>query len=209
MVLRVFFEKTVMTRISALRNSKTQYGLVVRIVHWGMAAAIFGMFGLGLWMRSLDYYSPWYKTGPDLHRSIGMVLLAILIFRLLWRLIEQQPSEDHLKPWERTISLIVHRVFYLILFTLMIAGYLISTVDGRPIDVFGLVSVPPVIERKGLEDIAGFVHEYLAYGLMALAGVHAAAALKHHFLDRDVTLRRMWFSSPPHPPKTTEERESP
>ncbi len=194
---------------SRLRNSTTQYGLITRFIHWLMAVAVFAMFGLGLWMRSLDYYSPWYKTGPDFHKSIGFILFAILLFRLIWRLVETKPSEDHLKAWERLVSVIVHWSFYIILFALMISGYLISTVDGRPIEVFSLFSVPPVIERKGLEDLAGFIHEYLSYGLIALAVIHAAAAFKHHFLDHDVTLRRMWFNPPPPPPQSKEERESP
>lgn len=172
-------------------NSDAQYGLVSRVFHWGMALVIFAMYGLGLWMDTLDYYSQWYQTAPNIHKSIGMILLALLLLRLIWRLAGHTPSDDHLKPWERRLALVMHWVFYALLVALMIAGYLIATVDGRSLDVFGLVSIPPIIVHKGLEELAGDVHEILADGLIILAAVHAAAALKHHFIDRDITLARM------------------
>ena len=74
----------------------------------------------------------------------------------------------------------------------MITGYLISTADGRGIEVFELITIPAygaIIENQ--EDIAGLVHKWLAYLLIALASLHALAALKHHFIDKDNTLNRM------------------
>ncbi|MEQ8824313.1 MAG: cytochrome b [Filomicrobium sp.] len=175
-----------------LTNSTDTYGAVSRILHWGMAIAIFAMFALGLWMRTLDYYSPWYQQAPNIHKSIGIILLALLVLRLIWRLANVQPDDSHLKPIERRISKATHWAFYAILFALMVSGYFISTVDGRAIDVFDWFAVPSIYVQKGLEDTFGIIHEYLAYLVMALAGIHAAAALKHHFYDRDITLRRMW-----------------
>jgi cytochrome b561 len=79
-----------------------------------------------------------------------------------------------------------------LMLALMIAGYLISTADGRPIDVFNLFSVPATLHGLAdQEDIAGEVHEILAWALVLLAGVHALAALKHHFINRDSTLLKM------------------
>lgn len=80
----------------ALKNSEMGYGLVARALHWGMALAIFAMFGLGIWMRSLDYYSPYYQTAPDFHKSAGLVLLVLLLARYGWRLINIKPNEDYL-----------------------------------------------------------------------------------------------------------------
>ena len=74
----------------------------------------------------------------------------------------------------------------------MISGYLISTADGRAISVFGWFEVPATITSiPKQEDVAGLVHQYLAWGLVIFSGVHALAALKHHFIDRDATLNRM------------------
>ncbi len=174
-------------------NSASRYGLVSVLLHWLVALAVFGLFGLGLWMVGLDYYSSWYRTAPDLHKSVGILLFAVMLLRLGWRLVAAQPaalaSHDRLT---RLAAKAGHALLYLLLFVLMGSGYLISTADGRPIEVFGLFSVPATL--TGLprqEDLAGQVHEYLAWGLMALVAVHALAALKHHWLDRDATLLRM------------------
>jgi cytochrome b561 len=161
-----------------------------------MAVGIVAMFALGLWMVTLTYYSPYYRTAPDIHRSVGILLLILLISRFVWRLANPKPEDDVLAPWERTAARIVHWGFYPLLLALMVSGYLISTADGRPIEVFDWFSVPSLVQDKGLEDPAGEVHEILAYVTMAVIALHAAASLKHHFIDRNRVLKRMW--SGPH-----------
>ena len=165
----------------SLRNDLQGYGLVARGLHWGMALVVFAMFGLGLWMRSLDYYDEWYRTGPYIHKSVGILLLIALVARALWRVFNIRPDDRHLHPLERKISRLVHWAFYLLLLAQIIAGYLISTVDGRAISVFGWFEVPSFYQQKGLEDRVGFIHEWLAYTLMAVALMHVAAAIKTAF----------------------------
>ncbi|MDH1263011.1 cytochrome b [Pseudomonas sp. GD03944] len=177
-----------------LRNSSDRYGLVSILLHWLVALAVFGLFGLGYWMVGLDYYSGWYKTGPDLHKSIGIVLFVVMLARLLWRWIS--PAPQALSSHGRMTRLgakFGHLFLYLGLFVLMISGYLISTADGRGIPVFGLFDVPATLTSiPDQEDLAGLVHEYLAWALVIFAGIHGLAALKHHFIDRDRTLTRMF-----------------
>jgi cytochrome b561 len=180
-----------------IKDTPSGYGLVSRLLHWGMALAIFGMFALGWWMVGLTYYSPYYKTAPDLHRSIGITLFILLVGRAVWRMLNVKPGATELKPWERRAAHVAHVAFYPLLLLLMISGYFISTLDGRAIDVFGLFSVPSVYTHKGLEDFAGDVHEILAYSVIGLAVVHAAAAIKHHVKDKSAILTRMW-SGPRH-----------
>ena len=175
-----------------LRDTHQTYGAVSRWLHWLMAIAIFAMFALGVWMRTLTYYHPYYHSAPQLHKSIGIVLLGLLFIRFLWRLVNTDPDDDHLTKFERLASSVVHWGFYPLLLALFISGYLISTADGRPIEPFGLFSVPATLQLEHQEDIAGAIHRWLAYGIIALALLHTAAALKHHFIDRDTTLRRMW-----------------
>ena len=176
-----------------LRNSPARYGWVSMVLHWGVALVVFGLFALGLWMVGLDYYSAWRKDAPDLHKSIGITLFAIMLVRIVWRLVSPPPPP--LASYSRMTRLgaaFGHAFLYLGLFAVMIAGYLISTADGVGIPVFGLFEIPALV--SGLPDqadTAGVVHLYLAWVLVVFAGLHGAAALKHHFIDRDVTLTRM------------------
>lgn len=176
-----------------ISNSSTKYGLLAKAFHWVSALTIFGLFALGWWMVELTYYDPWYKQGPDIHKSVGILLLIFMVFRLVWRAMQRSPEPvaEH-KPWERSLAHAMHWVLYLLIFAIIGAGYLISTADGRGISVFNWFEVPSLgalFDQQ--EDIAGLVHEWLAYGVIALALLHALAAIKHHFLDRDGTLKRM------------------
>ncbi|MCU7878382.1 MAG: cytochrome b [Candidatus Thiodiazotropha sp. (ex Lucinoma borealis)] len=176
-----------------LANDRENYGLIAMLLHWLVALVIFGLFGLGLWMRDLGYYDAWYQLGPWWHKGIGVLLFIILVGRFIWRQFNQRP--DHLsthKPYERRVGLLVHSLLYLLMFAVMISGYLISTADGRPLEVFDWFSIPATISGiDGQEDIAGKVHLYLAWSIIVLSALHTLAALKHHFLDHDRTLKRM------------------
>lgn len=174
------------------RNHDNGWGGVAITLHWISAVTVVGMFALGLWMTSLDYYDPWYRKGPDLHRSIGVLLFIATVLRLLWR--QLSPPPPHLaghKPYERLAATTVHNLLYLLLFAIMLSGYLISTADGRSVEVFDWFSIPATLTGDNQEDVAGTVHLLLAWSLIGLVVLHAGAALKHHFIDRDRTLRRM------------------
>lgn len=83
-------------------------------------------------------------------------------------------------------------LLYVLLLVLLLSGYLISTADGKPISVFGWFEVPALFSGAGQQaDLAGDVHLWLAWSLVLLSALHALAALKHHFVDRDTTLKRM------------------
>lgn len=176
------------------RNSSTHYGLASVLMHWLVAAVVIGLFALGYWMVGLNYYSSWYRTAPDIHKSIGVLLFVLMLVRLLWRLAGAHPSAlaSH-GNLTRLMTRTGHALLYIGLFAVMISGYLISTADGRPINVFGWFSLPALITSiPNQADVAGLIHEYLAWGLIGLSGLHALAALKHHFIDRDSTLKRMF-----------------
>jgi cytochrome b561 len=176
-----------------LKNTSTDYGLIAIALHWLVTLAVIGLFALGLWMTDLDYYDPWYERAPDVHKSIGVLLFITVVLRLAWRWMNPVPRPEPTHAvWERRMAGIAHALLYALLFAVMIAGYLISTADGRPIQVFGLFAVPATLSGiENQEDIAGEIHEVLAFILIGLAAVHALAALKHHYFDRDRTLKRM------------------
>ena len=175
------------------KNTRTGYGLVAISLHWVVALTVIGLAILGLWMVDLSYYSPWYRSAPFWHKSIGLALFAVMLFRLLWRW--ANPSPAHLpnhQRWELNLAGIVHVLLYLLLFVIVISGYLISTATGQGISVFGWFDVPALVSGLPSQaDRAGAVHYWVAIGVLGLAALHALGALKHHFIDRDDTLRRM------------------
>ena len=177
-----------------LKNNSTHFGLIAISFHWLVALTVFGLFALGLWMTGLDYYDSWYKQGPWWHKSIGIMLFLVVIARLCWRLLNPPPvALTSQKLWEIKLAHIAHLTMYLLLFTIMASSYLISTADNRAIEVFGWFEVPATITSlPKQEDIAGWVHLILASTLIGLVVLHAAAALKHHFIDRDRTLKRIF-----------------
>jgi len=176
-----------------IRNTNETYGSLTVLIHWAVALAAFGLFGLGLWMVDLNYYSTWYHKAPSIHKSLGVLLALVMVFRFFWRWFNLVPKpEPGQKTWEIKAAEAVHRLLYLLIFAVLVSGYLISTADGKPVDVFGLFSVPALL--SGLprqEDVAGQVHLVLAVSLVGLAVFHAAAAIKHHVVDKDATLKRM------------------
>lgn len=186
-------DKMTQNQPSLWRNSDRRWGLVAVGLHWTMALAVIGLFALGLWMTSLSYYDPWYKQGPSIHKAIGVLLFIALVVRLVWRWVDHTPAPlpSH-TPLERKGAHGAHLALYIGLVAVMVSGYLISTADGRGVDVFGLFEVPATLSGlKNQEDVAGTVHLWLASGLIGLAVLHAGAAIKHHVFDKDATLKRM------------------
>ena len=178
------------------RNTDNTYGLVHIGLHWTVACLIAILLPLGLWMTSLDYYDPWYRKGPDLHRSIGVLLGVIMLVRVGWRLINPTPRPLLTSARAMQAARAVHLLLYLLPLLLILSGYLISTADGRAVDVFGWFELPATLHGiEGQEDIAGDIHFALAMTLLAMILLHVFAALRHHFMLRDDTLRRMLGST--------------
>ena len=173
------------------KNTQHSYGWLSITLHWVSALCVIALFAVGFWMVDLNYYSEWYRTAPHYHKSVGLLFAALTLLRLIWVTLNPRPVSEG-KPVERRLAAVAHKIMYLLLFTLFLSGYLISTADGRGIEVFDWFTVPALgafIENQ--EDVAGWVHEWLAYTLISLAVLHALAALKHHFFDKDKTLRKM------------------
>lgn len=173
------------------RNSPRGWGLTSIMLHWLSAIAVIGLFALGWWMTGLDYYDAWYHRAPWWHKSVGMVLLGLTLARVVWRLVQPTPDLDGSRT-ERMAAYLGHLLIYLVLFVVLISGYMISTAEGRGIEVFDWFTVPALV--SGLPDqatVAGEVHWYAAWALIVLAVGHVLASFKHMLVDRNEVMRRM------------------
>ena len=174
-----------------LKNTEYSYGWVAIFFHWVSVLLVAGLFGVGWWMVELDYYSEWYRLAPHWHKSTGLIFALLVVVRLIWKQVNIRPKPLGSRV-EKAMASLVHVALYALLMAIFVSGYLISTADGRGIDVFEWFTVPSVGELfANQEDVAGEVHEYLAYSLIGLALLHALAAIKHHVIDKDDVLRRM------------------
>lgn len=178
---------------SRLRQAPQTWSLLSRTLHWLTALMVFGLYALGWYMLELDYYDPWYRTGPFWHKSVGLLLAAIIVLRLVNRLLaaHPEPLAGH-SVIERYGAALAHLGLYLLLFVAVMSGFLISTADGSSVSFFDWFEVPALPELvEDQEEVAGDIHVYATDALIVLALVHAAGALKHHFVDKDATLVRM------------------
>ena len=176
-----------------LKNSQQRYGSVAIFFHWFSAAAITGLFVVGLWMVDADYEHDWYDLAFHYHESLGVILALLMLLRWIWRQCNVRPLFSHtLSPIEKTSAITVHRLLYLLCLVIVISGYLIPTAGGRGIDIFTWFMIPSLVDLSHQQvDVAGDIHFWLACILIAFAGLHSLAALKHHFIDKDNTLNNI------------------
>ncbi|MBO6756928.1 MAG: cytochrome b [Roseibium sp.] len=188
-----------------IRNTATGYGYVAIAFHWTMALLILGMLAVGLYMTSLPQTDPLTFRLYQLHKSFGFVVLSLVVLRLGWRLINPAPKlPEGMKPWERLAAHLGHTGLYALLFLMPATGWLMVSASpwNIPTVVFNVLNIPhlPIPEALGTKEQAEGVfktaHFYLAWFMIALVAVHVAAALKHHFINRDATLRRMVSTVP-------------
>ncbi len=176
-----------------LTDTRKSFGLVTILLHWACAGLIVFLFGLGLWMTDLTYYDPWYNRGPELHISLALLLLILMVLRVIWRLCSRgpQPLPSHTIAI-RLASGITKYTLYLLVFVVIASGYFMTTGDGKTASLFGWVDFPSFGRLSGRQvDLLGNIHYWGACAIIVLAILHAGAAVMHHFFMRDRTLVRM------------------
>ncbi|WP_019531556.1 cytochrome b [Dasania marina] len=173
-------------------NSSAAYGWVAVLLHWLLALWLLGLFALGWWMVDLDYYSPWYQRAPWWHKGLGVLAAMLMLARYGWRLFNPLPAaEPGMSRWEIRLALWGQRLFYLMVLLIAVSGYFIVTARGESLPVLGWFSLPASLTIAQQEDIAGWVHKYLAWGFMLMVLLHSVAALRHHFALGDKTLLKI------------------
>jgi cytochrome b561 len=162
-------------------------------LHWLMALLIFSAFPLGVYMHDLPL-SPTKLQLFSYHKWIGITILLAAAARLAWRFTHPAPAMLDMPRWQQVAAHGIHHLLYLLLFAVPLSGWLMSSAKGFQTVWFGVLPLPDLVgKNKELGDLLKEVHEMLNFGLLLLVGAHIAGALKHHFVERDDTLRRMTF----------------
>lgn len=177
-------------------NARSGYDIFSISLHWLIAVFIIALFASGLWMVDLGYYDDWYYQAPWWHKGIGIVTAILIIVRWCWSLVRRTPPTIKSIPhWQHLVAKFIHQSMNLVAVVIAISGYVMVTAKGDGLSVFDWFTIPAIITNKpDWVDPAGAVHLWAAYLLIAMASVHALAALKHHFIDKDSTLKHMLSS---------------
>jgi cytochrome b561 len=161
------------------------------VLHWLTAALLVANLLLGLSMVPLSI-SPQKLQWYIWHKWIGVTVLVLTAARLGWRARNPPPPPVAMARWQRRAAAATHAVLYGLLLLVPVSGWLYSSATGIQVVYLGIVPLPDLVAKdKALADVLKGVHLALNFGLFALVCVHAAAALKHHFVDRDAVLARM------------------
>ncbi|MBC6408500.1 MAG: cytochrome b [Rhodobacteraceae bacterium] len=182
----------VLMRDTVFRFSKTTV-----VLHWLIGVSVIAMLGFGLYLGSLP-------RGADklqllgIHKSLGVVLLVLVLLRICWRVINGMPKNiSHAGRFVRGLAYTVHVLLLLGTVLMPASGVLMSLGSGTGLAVFGLEIVPfarntpGFVPNETMIKLGGATHFWGARLLIVAIALHAAGALKHHFWDRDNTLRRM------------------
>ncbi|GAB3104101.1 cytochrome b [Lysobacter terrae] len=197
------------------KNSNDRWGAVSQLLHWLIVLMILGLGTVGLLMTEM-------RNSPDkiqlylLHKSFGLTVMALMALRLLWRVYAGAPRPVAGTPhWQERIASLTHAALYLLVFAMPISGWVLNSASGFPLRWFNLFNLPAITAKNpSLHELAVEVHEWLFWTLIAVALVHAAAAIYHHVFQHDATLARMlprgWLRAPgavTHSPVVEERRD--
>ena len=167
-------------------------------LHWLLGLLIVGSFGVGLYMADLPF-SPLRVKLFNWHKWAGITILTLSAVRLLWRLTHRPPPlpaaiEDAMPRWQRFVHHRTLGLLYLLFFAVPLFGWAYSSASGFSIAWFGLVPLPDFVpvDKALARNVLLPLHRASAFLLAGLVVVHAAGALKHHWIDRDALLARMW-----------------
>jgi cytochrome b561 len=173
--------------------SPARYTAVAIGLHALLALAIVGSLVVGLYMTGLPF-SPTRLKLYNWHKWAGVSILVLSAIRLLWRLTHRPPPDLPMSAWQQRAAHAAHLLMYLLFFAVPLMGWAYSSAAGFPIVLFGVLPLPDFVPvNRELADALKPWHGWLAKGLAAVVLLHVAAALKHHFVDRDGLLKRMSF----------------
>jgi len=166
-------------------------------LHWLIAGLIVCAFALG-WVMTDLAVSPLKLKMYNWHKWVGISVLGLAVVRGVWRLTHAAPPLLPMAAWQRASAHALHGLLYVLMFVQPLSGWAYSNAAGYPIVYLARVPLPNLVAKnKALAEQLLALHETLSWLLLIMVGLHVLAALKHHFFDRDATLRRMasWRSN--------------
>jgi len=168
-----------------------RYTRTAIVLHWLLALMIVSSFGVGLYMADLPF-SPSRLKLYNWHKWAGVTILALSAALLLWRLSHRPPADLPMPAWQQRAAHAVHLLLYGLFFAVPLAGWAYSSAAGFPVVWFGVLPLPDFVPvDRALAEAIKPLHKLLAFALTGTVLLHVAAALKHHFIDRDGTLQRL------------------
>ena len=177
----------------ATAREPARYTRTAVALHWLIAALFIGQFAWGWLMQEIPKSPPGVRADAfNVHKSIGLCLLGLMLFRLGWRIAHQPPALPPLPVWQARLAQITHVGLYVALIVQPVAGYLGSVWSGYPVKLFGVTLPAWGIKNPALKDAMSEVHLVTSFVLLALVLLHIAGAL-HHALRRDGIASRMSF----------------
>ena len=169
-----------------------KYSSTAIALHWLMAIGLIALFAFGLYMADLPL-SPEKLRYYAWHKWAGVSLFLLLFVRLAWRLAHRPPAlPDHMGRGEQFVAHAGHGLLYLLMFAVPLSGWLMSSAKGIQTVLFGVLPIPDLLAKnKELGQLLQTLHWGLNMLFAAVVVGHVAAALKHHFIDKDEVLTRI------------------
>lgn len=175
-----------------------RYPVLLRVIHWFMAVTIIALFAMGLYMTGLEREDPLRGTLYGLHKSFGALILFLVLLRVVVKLATKTPKLPQVfAKWEIGLAHAAHGMLYVLMFAVPVAGICMSNSFGHGVSMFGLELPRLFPENREVGALAADLHEWLAFGIIGVALLHAAGALKHRFIDKRDILYRMTFGRIP------------
>ena len=170
-----------------------RYDTIAILFHWLVAILILANIALAWSLDSFDHHSPVHDRILTVHRSVGTTILLLAVIRLAWRLTHPAPPlPESIAPWRRIAARIDQGLLYALLFIMPLSGLIDAGAFSQPVHYFFLFDLPPLIGHdEPLGHIAFAVHKAAVLALYGLLLLHAAAALHHHYVLKDGSLRRI------------------
>lgn len=170
-----------------------RYTVVARLFHWVIALLVVLQIPAGIAMTS----EPLAGAADPLfiyHKGMGAVLLVLVLARALWRFTHRPPPfPAYMSPLEQRIAGTTHIAIYVFLVVMTVSGYVRTVGDAFPIELLDAIGIPPLLPQMPRAAAAALVvHQFAVIGLVALVAVHVAMVLRHHLIDRNPVLARMW-----------------